>query len=353
MYDTSKEIEDLFALEDDKLMKLSDETRRRYLGDGVYLRGIVEFSNICDKHCAYCGISADNSAIERYHLNADEVLKAADHIASCGIKTAVLQAGETDSLDEDWLSDVIRKIKSSYDMAVTLSVGEKSTSTYKKWKDAGADRYLLKIETTNPDIYSDLHPGMSLENRKKCLSDLKSLGYETGSGTLIGLPDQTSKDIAADIKYFYDNDFEMIGIGPFIPHANTPLQGAKAGDVSLVLRAIASTRIVMKTVNMPATTAIGSMDRDYRDEALKWGANVLMPNFTPLPYKRLYEIYPDKRCINEPAGACAGCMEHMAAGAGRLIDWGRGNRVKRMKPACRQAGMTNEAPEKSKKVEKK
>lgn len=331
MYDSLKEIEDLFALEDARLLALSDETRRKYLGDGVFLRGIIEFSNICDKRCAYCGISADNPGIERYHLSEEEVLKAVDHIASCDIKTVVLQSGETDSLDAEWLARIIKRIKDAHDMAVTVSVGEKSFETYKKWKDAGADRYLLKIETTDPEIYAGLHPGMSLDNRKRCLSDLKNLGYETGSGTLIGLPGQTLSDIAADIKYFNDSDFEMIGTGPFIPHLNTPLQYAKAGDVALVLRTIAVTRIVMKTVNMPATTAIGSLDRDFRDEALKWGANVLMPNFTPLPYKQLYDIYPGKRCITEPAGACAGCMEHLAAGAGRIIDRGRGNKAKRMK----------------------
>ncbi len=331
MYDDVKNIEKLFSLDDKELLALADETRRKYLGDGVYLRGIIEFSNICDKRCAYCGISADNTLLERYHLSSEEILKAAGHIASCGIKTVVLQSGETDSLDDDWLARIIKEIKSSCDMAVTVSVGEKSFETYKKWKDAGADRYLLKIETTDPEIYSGLHPGMSLENRKRCLSDLKMLGYETGSGTLVGLPGQTVRHIAADIKYFNDNGFEMIGTGPFIPHKNTPLQDAKAGDVALVLRTIAVTRIVMKTVNMPATTAIGSMDRDFRDEALKWGANVLMPNFTPVPYKRLYEIYPGKRCISEPAGACAGCMEHLTEGAGRFIDWSRGGSARNEK----------------------
>jgi biotin synthase len=326
MYDLLKEIEGLFALEDDKLLAMSHETRCNCLGDGVYLRGIVEFSNICDKRCAYCGISADNMHLKRYHMSVEEILKAVAHIASCGIKTVVLQSGETDTLDEDWLARVIEDVKKEHDIAVTVSVGEKNFSAYKKWNDAGADRYLLKIETTNPDIYERLHPGMSLDNRKRCLLDLKSLGYETGSGTLIGLPGQTTADIAADIKFFKDNDFEMIGTGPFIPHANTPLQKEKHGSLPMVLRAIAATRIVMREVNMPATTAVGSLEKDYRDEALKWGANVLMPNFTPQPYKQLYEIYPDKRCITEPAGACAGCMEHMAVGAGRFIDWGKGSR---------------------------
>jgi len=336
MYDDIKDIEKLFSVDSKELFALADATRRKYLGDGVYLRGIIEFSNICDKRCAYCGISADNHGLERYHLSAEEILRAVDQIASCGIKTVVLQSGETDSLDEDWLARIIKDIKTSRDMAVTLSVGEKNIETYRKWKDAGADRYLLKIETTDPEIYDKLHPGMSLENRKRCLSDLKMLGYETGSGTLVGLPGQTVRDIAADIKYFNDSGFEMIGTGPFIPHENTPLQHAKAGDVSLVLKAIAVTRIVMKYVNMPATTAIGSLDKDFRDEALKCGANVLMPNFTPAPYKRLYEIYPGKRCVDEPAGACAGCMEHLTEGAGRFIDRSRGD-----SPEMRQESQKN------------
>ncbi len=337
MYEDVRDIELLLMTDEALLLSMATEARRRYLGDGIYLRGIVEFSNICDRRCAYCGISADNSALERYHLTAEEIMKAVDHIASCGIKTVVLQSGETDTLDEDWLAKVVKDIKKKNDIAVTVSVGEKSFAVYKKWKDAGADRYLLKIETTNPGIYAGLHPGMSLENRKRCLSDLKSLGYETGSGTLIGLPGQTIRDIAEDIKYFHDSGLEMIGTGPFIPHANTPLQKEKHGSLPMVLRTIAATRIVMKTVNMPATTAIGSLDKDYRDEALKWGANVLMPNFTPQPFKQLYEIYPDKKCVTEAAGACAGCMEGMAAGAGRFIDWSRGNR------------MTNEVREKGKK----
>lgn len=328
MYDNAEDIESLLKAEESRLLSLADQVRQKYIGDGIYLRGIVEFSNICDRRCAYCGISADNSAVQRYHLSAEEVMKAVSHIDSCGIKTVVLQSGETDTLDEDWLARVIEDVKKEHDIAVTVSVGEKSFSAYKKWKDAGADRYLLKIETTNPDIYARLHPGMELENRKRCLSDLKSLGYETGSGTLVGLPGQTIRDIAADIKYFKDNDFEMIGTGPFIPHSNTPLHKEEHGNLPLVLRAIAATRIVMRTVNMPATTAVGSLEKDYRDEALKWGANVLMPNFTPQPYKQFYEIYPDKKCVTEAAGACAGCMEGMAAGAGRFIDWGRGDRMK-------------------------
>ncbi len=328
MYENVKEIESLLLSDEALLLSMATETRREYLGDGIYLRGIVEFSNICDRRCAYCGISADNSAIQRYHMSFEEIMKAVSHIYSCGIRTVVLQSGETDALDEDWLARLIDNIKKSFDMAVTLSVGEKSFSTYKKWRDAGADRYLLKIETTNPKIYGDLHPGMSLENRKRCLSDLKVLGYETGSGTLIGLPGQTTADIAEDIKYFNDNEFEMIGTGPFIPHSNTPLQKEEHGSLPMVLRAVAATRIVIRTVNMPATTAVGSLEKDYRDEALKWGANVLMPNFTPQPYKQLYEIYPDKKCVKEDAGACAGCMEGMVAGTGRFIDRGRGDRMK-------------------------
>ena len=222
-------------------------------------------------------------------------------------------------LRPEWLAGLIKDIKSRYEIAVTLSVGERPREDYKLWKDAGADRYLLKIETSDKKLYNSLHYGMDFENRLRCLRDLKGLGYETGSGIMVGLPGQTLRSIANDILFFKEWDFDMIGIGPFIPHGKTPLAGKQAGDVNLVLKTLALTRIVTKRANLPATTALGSLGKDFRVEGLKAGANVLMPNFTPAPYKKLYEIYPNKRCISESTGACAPCMGSIAASIGRTI----------------------------------
>lgn len=302
-----------------ELFERADAVRKQYAGDAIILRGLVEFSNHCGRHCYYCGLNVANKSLERYRLSKAEILESAAKIASDNIKTIVLQSGDDPALDPQWLAAIIKEIKSKHGIAVTLSVGERPREDYELWKKAGADRYLLKIETTDKDLYDSLHSGMSFENRLRCLRDLKDLGYETGSGIMTGLPGQTLRSIANDILFFKEWCFDMIGIGPFIPHDKTRLAGTKPGDVNLVLKTLALTRIVMKKVNLPATTALGSLARDYREEGLRTGANVLMPNYTPAKYKRLYEIYPNKRCISEATGACAPCMESLAKSIGRTI----------------------------------
>ena len=322
MYD-AKELERLLSLEDEKslleLYEQADKVRRKYVGDAILLRGLIEFSNYCGKYCYYCGLNATNRSLERYRLTKEEILESVKQIAAANIKTVVLQSGENPMLKPEWLAGLIKDIKSRYEIAVTLSVGERPREDYKLWKDAGADRYLLKIETSDKKLYNSLHYGMDFENRLRCLRDLKDLGYETGSGIMVGLPGQTLRSIAADILFFKEWDFDMIGIGPFIPHGKTPFAGKQAGDVNLVLKTLALTRIVTKRANLPATTALGSLGKDFRVEGLKAGANVLMPNFTPAPYKKLYEIYPNKRCISESTGACGPCMESLAASIGRTV----------------------------------
>ncbi|MFA5339268.1 MAG: [FeFe] hydrogenase H-cluster radical SAM maturase HydE [Candidatus Omnitrophota bacterium] len=322
MYDL-REIERLLSLEDEKalveLYERADKVRHEYAGDAILLRGLVEFSNFCGKHCYYCGLNATNRSLERYRLTKEEILESVKQIAAANIKTVVLQSGENPMLKPEWLAGLIKDIKLRYEIAVTLSVGERPREDYKLWKDAGADRYLLKIETSDKKLYDSLHYGMDFENRLRCLRDLKGLGYETGSGIMVGLPGQTLRSIAADILFFKEWDFDMIGIGPFIPHGKTPLADNTAGDVNLVLKTLALTRIVTKRANLPATTALGSLGKDFRVEGLMAGANVLMPNFTPAPYKKLYEIYPNKRCISESTGSCAPCMESLAASIGRTI----------------------------------
>ena len=313
------------------LFSFADSVRKKFCGDGIILRGIIEFSNFCVRECFYCGLNKNNRKLERYRMHKDELLKAVAYLVSCNIKTVVLQSGEDQGLDVFWLRDVILEIKSRFDIAVTLSVGEKSADDYKIWRQSGADRYLLKIETFDKDLYSSLHPHMDFKQRLDCLDVLRKLGYQVGSGNIIGLTGQTLRTIAQDIIFFKRGDFDMIGIGPFIPHQHTQLVGKPRGDVRLCLKTIALTRIVTKNAHIPATTALGSLDKDYRLEGLKCGANVLMPNFTPQPYRKLYEIYPQKRCIDEPVGACNLCIDGMAKELGRFIDYAKADSLKERK----------------------
>lgn len=296
-------------------------------GRRMALRGLVEFSSYCGNTCLYCGLNRTNGNLERYRLSADDILESAQLVADAGIKTIVLQSGE-DGVDAHWIAGVVREIKTRYDMAITLSVGERPRSDYAIWKDAGADRYLLRIESSDAELYASLHRGRTLATRLRCVDDLLGLGYQTGSGIMVGPPGQTTRHIARDILFFAERDFDMIGIGPFIPHPETPFRDARAGDVQLTLKTVALTRLANRNAWIPATTALGSMDKDYRIDALKDGANVVMPNFSPSQVKKKYEIYPGKRCVGESAGACAGCMSGLAMAAGLEIDYSRADSLK-------------------------
>jgi biotin synthase len=313
----------------ESILGFADKIRQKFIGSGIFLRGVIEISNHCRNACLYCGLNKNNKRLERYRLNRKEILSSINKLWSQNIKTVVIQAGEDEKLDPEWVSKLIIKIKKNYyGIAVTLSLGEYKKDVFKLWKQSGADRYLLKIETSNKTLYESLHPDMSYDNRIKCLNNLKELGYETGSGNIIGLRGQTSYTIAGDIIFFVKNKFEMIGIGPFIPHYNTELHDIKPGNVMMTLKTVALTRIVTKYANIPATSSLGSVGRmDYRVKGLMAGANVLMPNFTPQPYRKLYEIYPNKKCIDEPVGACAFCMEGMAKSIGRYIDYSKGDNL--------------------------
>jgi len=284
---------------DEELFALADETRRKYVGDEVYLRAIIEFSNICTQNCLYCGLRAQNPSVKRYRMSVQEIVKRAEFIASLGvIGTVVLQSGEDPYYDTTTVNEAIDRIK-SLGLAITLSLGERSFEEYRVWKEAGADRYLLKHETASPELYARLHPGDSLEIRKAHLFELKRLGYETGTGCMVGLPGQTPYDLALDLVFFKELDADMIGIGPFIPHPGTPLAQSKGGDVRTTLKMVALTRIILPDANIPATTALGSIDKNGRLLALKCGANVIMPNLTPNIYRDKYEIYPGKSSFYE------------------------------------------------------
>lgn len=313
----------------EQIFNFADGIRKEFSGEGILLRGIVEFANFCRNSCYYCGLNKNNLTLKRYRLTTEEVLSSIKKISKAKIKTVVLQSGEDDDLGRGWLAEIIREIKSKFDMAVTLSVGERSEKDYRAWKDAGADRYLLKIETSNKKLYESLHPKMSFENRLNCLKVLKDLDYQVGSGSIIGLKGQTLEILAQDIQFFKKNDFDMIGIGPFIAHPATELKNQAQGDALLTLKVLALTRMVTKRANLPATTALGSLNRDFRLEGLKAGANVIMPNFTPLAYCKLYEIYPNKKCLEEKEGACVNCFEQIAKSLGRFIDYSRGDAQKK------------------------
>jgi len=313
------EIIELLTLPDaTELFKRADLIRHKNVGDEVHLRGLIEFSNICKRTCKYCGLRSPNHAVERYRIEKDEILNYAQNAVKLGYKTIVLQSGEDDFFTTDKMCEIISGIK-KLDVALTLSIGEKTYEEYKAFRDAGADRYLLRIETTDPNLYAKLHPNMDFENRKRCLQDIKSLGYEVGTGSLVGLPDQTINSIADDILFFKELNADMVGVGPFIPHHETPLKNAAVGSFDLALRVMAITRILMPTINIPATTAMETLNPRGRLIALESGANVVMPNVTATEYRAKYEIYPGKICLNDRPEHCRGCIEGKIRSIGRTI----------------------------------
>ncbi|HIT92103.1 MAG TPA: [FeFe] hydrogenase H-cluster radical SAM maturase HydE [Candidatus Stercorousia faecigallinarum] len=290
---SKKDIIDILKSPDNTVFKDADLIRKQFVGDGVHLRGLIEFSNICKRGCLYCGLQSSNKSVKRYRLSKSEILNIAKKGVDEGFKTIVLQSGEDDFFDTKLMCEIISGIK-DLDVAVTLSLGEKTFEEYKAYKEAGADRYLLRIETTDVNLYEQMHPYADFQNRKRCLFDLKRLGFETGTGCLVGLPNQTLKSLADDIFFFKELDADMIGIGPFIPHPKTPLKDAACGDLNLAIKVMALTRIVLKDINIPATTAMETLAPNGRLLALQSGANVVMPNLTDDFHRKLYEIYPDK-----------------------------------------------------------
>lgn len=292
---SKNEIIDLLNDEEnqDLLFKQADEIRKQYVGDDVHLRGLIEFSNICRNNCLYCGIRRDNKQARRYRMTSEEIIEAARNAANIGFKTIVMQSGEDLHFSKDVMCDILKEIK-KFDVAITLSIGERSYDEYKAWKEAGADRYLIRIETTDKDLYHKLDPNMSWQNRYNCTIWLKELGYELGSGIMVGLPEQTIESIADDLLFLKDIEVDMAGIGPFIPAPNTPLANEKGGTLNLALRTMAVMRLLMPDINIPATTAMESLHPNGRIMALQAGANVVMPNVTANEYKQLYTLYPNK-----------------------------------------------------------
>ncbi len=323
---TASELQELLENSscEEELAYAADEVRHEFVGDGIHLRGLIEFSNICRQNCMYCGLRRENGKAERYRLLPREIVRLAEKARDLGYHTVVLQSGEDPYFSVEVLAPVLREIH-RMDLAITLSIGERSYEEYRVLREAGADRFLLRIETTDRELYEKMDPGMSHENRKRCLRDLKQLGYEVGSGTLVGLPGQTIASLAEDILYFREMDLDMIGIGPLIPNGDTPLGGESPGDFHLTRRMVSLLRLLLPEANIPATTAMETLVPGGRNIILSSGANVFMPNVTEGEQRRKYALYPGKAQV---ADRPADRVEESIAALGRFVARDKGFRNK-------------------------
>jgi len=330
----------------EELWRMADRVRREHVGDAVHLRGLIEISNICVRQCAYCGLRAGNRRLNRYRMTQEEILGCVRRAVEFGYGTVVLQSGEDYGITTEWMVDLIRRIKATSSLAVTLSLGERPEEDLVAWRQAGADRYLLRFETSNRRLYDAIHPplGTKRSDRLAALRHLRELGYEVGSGVMIGLPGQTYDDLAADIETFRRIDLDMIGLGPYIPHPDTPLgQRERPPTIPadqqvpntelMTYKVVALSRLVCPRANIPSTTALATLNRaEGRELGLMRGANIVMPNLTPPEYRVRYEIYPGKACLTETADDCHACLTRRIRAIGRQVGTGRGdspNRARR------------------------
>lgn len=318
-----------------QLFRSAYDAKTREVGNKVYYRGIVEFSNICTRDCYYCGIRSSNSRVHRYLMQEDEMIDSGLWAWEQGYGSIVLQSGERG--DPEFISlieRILRRLKegSQGELGITLSLGEQSRETYRRWYEAGAHRYLLRIETSDPELYAMLHPAdHSYQNRLQALHDLRSEGFQVGSGVMIGLPGQTLEQLAGDVLWFREMDLDMIGMGPYIPHPDTPL-AARTGELlpaeerlMLALRMIAVTRLALPDINIAATTALQALDPNGREKGLEAGANIIMPNITPVEYREDYKLYDNKPCTDENASQCVSCLDARVRMIGESVgyhEWG-------------------------------
>ncbi len=328
---TKEEFTALIENRSDKLAEYVFEKarriRHRIYGKDVYIRGLIEFTNYCGNDCLYCGIRRSNKNADRYRLTKEDILECCETGHSLGFRTFVLQGGEDGFYTDDMLVDIIKAVKKSYpDCALTLSIGEKSRESYEKYFDAGADRYLLRHETADSCHYSKLHPtSLSLENRKRCLYDLKEIGYQTGSGFMVGSPFQTAECLAEDMIFLHELQPHMVGIGPFIPHHDTPFADEKQGTLELTLFMLGLLRLMLPNVLLPATTALGTIDPNGREMGILAGANVVMPNLSPKGVRKKYLLYDNKICTGDEAAECRQCLERRMNKIGYRIAVSRGD----------------------------
>ena len=312
------EISDLEEMK--KLFDISYKVKEKNIGRKVWFRGIIEFSNICKKDCYYCGIRKSNKTVERFTMKEEEILKGAKWAYDHNYGSVVLQSGERDDDNFiDFITSVLKKIKtlSNGELGITLSLGEQTLETYKKWFNAGAHRYLLRIETTNKELYKKLHPpDHDFEKRKECLYLLKQAGFQVGTGVMIGLPGQTTDDLINDILFFKELDVDMIGMGPYLVSENTPtaqlvedFDSIKERQYHLGLKMIAAVRLFLRDVNIASTTALQALKTYGREMGLRAGANIIMPNVTDTFYRPNYQLYNDKPCVDENSDLCIDCLE--------------------------------------------
>lgn len=315
---------------DEKLFSAADKVRRKVYGDEVYIRGLIEFTNYCKNNCYYCGIRRDNHDASRYRLSKEDILACCTEGYGLGFRTFVLQGGEDPYFTDHRICDIVSSIREKFpDCAITLSIGEKSKESYLAYYKAGANRYLLRHETAEETHYGKLHPeDMLLSNRKRCLYDLKEIGYQVGAGFMVGSPYQTTQNLIADLRFLQELRPDMIGIGPYIRHAQTPFSKFSNGSFELTLRLVSVLRLLFPYALIPATTALGTIHPQGRELGLKAGANVVMPNLSPVNVRDKYELYENKICTGEEAARCRGCLERRVESAGYHIVTAVGN-VKR------------------------
>ncbi len=342
LYDAADALFESQNVSDDALFSVissDDEKFREYLfekarsraveifGNKIYTRGLIEFTNYCKNDCLYCGIRRSNKNALRYRLTKDEILECCAEGYELGFRTFVLQGGEDPFYTDELICEIVREIRSGFpDCAITLSIGEKPRESYAAYREAGADRYLLRHETINPKHYSRLHPPeLSLENRVRCLRDLKDLGFQVGCGFMVGSPYQTLENLVEDLRFIKDFSPHMIGIGPFIPHTDTPFASKRSGSLELTLVLIAVLRLMNPRALIPATTALGTINPRGRELGVLAGANVVMPNLSPVSVRKKYSLYNNKICTGEEAAECRGCLARRMESIGYELSVSRGD----------------------------
>ncbi len=309
------------------LFEKAQNIRRHFYGNDVYMRGLIEFTSYCKNDCYYCGLRKSNKQAERYRLSKDQIMECCAIGYELGFRTFVLQGGEDPAFRDEIVVDIIQTIKQRYqDCALTLSIGEKSYESYLAYYKAGADRYLLRHETANPVHYSKLHPEeLTSENRKRCLRDLKKIGFQVGTGFMVGSPYQTTENLAEDLLFIEELSPEMVGIGPFIPHHETPFAEMKGDDGQLTLFMLGLLRLILPSALLPSTTALGTIDPEGREKGILAGANVVMPNLSPLDVRKKYLLYDNKICTGDEAAECRHCMERRMNSIGYDVVVSRGD----------------------------
>lgn len=315
----------------DIIFQTADAVRKNEMGDEVHLRGLIEFSNYCKKNCEYCGIRGKNKNIDRYRLTKEQIIQTAKNAEGLGYRSVVMQSGEDPYFTAEMIADLITCIKKETDLAITLSAGEFTYEEYKLMKEAGADRYLLRFETSSEELYKKLHPDSDFKERIHCLRMLEELGYQVGTGFMVGLPGETPEIMADNLLLLQQLDVDMAGIGPFLPNPDTSLAGAAGGNLVNSLKAVAIARLLLRNAHIPATTAMGSLDPKGREKALQAGANVVMPNVSPQEVREMYQLYPNKICLRDDPAHCRGCITGKIHSLGRTVSAEHGHSLKNKK----------------------